>query len=126
MTSANSMSQATDSEYSSSTGHTTKSSSQSQMHGLSQFQSQSRLDGPSPLPLHPKETPADRSKPFRRKSFSEFSYLHQPEAPFDVHVVAPDERFIQDWLPLVFSGYDINIVDTFVKQLRDDGTLRFL
>lgn len=109
MTSANSMSQGTDSEYSNSTGHTTKSSPQSQMHCLSQFQSQS----------------VQPSKPFRRKSFSEFSYLHQPEAPFDVIVVPPDEWFIQDWLPLVFSGYDIDIVDTFVKHLRDDGTIFF-
>jgi hypothetical protein len=65
-----------DSEYSNSTGQTTKASSQSQIHGLQQFQSQQRSDDHSRSPAHPS---GQRDKPFRRKSFSEFSYDHQPE-----------------------------------------------
>ena len=32
-----------------------------------------------------------------------------------------DKWMIKAWLPIVFSGYDYDVIDSFVAQLRDNG-----
>eukprot|EP00596_Hydrurales_sp_CCMP1899_P009800 CAMPEP_0119035564 /NCGR_PEP_ID=MMETSP1177-20130426/2648_1 /TAXON_ID=2985 /ORGANISM="Ochromonas sp, Strain CCMP1899" /LENGTH=1104 /DNA_ID=CAMNT_0006994003 /DNA_START=168 /DNA_END=3482 /DNA_ORIENTATION=- len=110
-----------DSEYSNSSGHTTKASSQSQIHGLQQFQSQQRTDDHQRSSAHPSD---QRDEPLRRKSFMESGHNHPPEegaATTYESRIPPDQCFIQNWLPMVFSGYDGDMVDTFIMHLRDDG-----
>ena len=83
------------------------------------------LDQSSLTPLHPPSPPGLSIPTTNPRSFQ--SELSDPEIllveeELSSQLVIPlDKWMIKAWLPIVFSGFDYDVIDSFVARLRDDG-----
>lgn len=63
-------------------------------------------------------TTGDRSF---QSELSDPEHQHTEDESASQHSIPLDKWMIKAWLPIVFSGFDYDVIDSFVAQLRDNG-----
>ena len=47
--------------------------------------------------------------------------MKPPEEDISLSYIPPHKWMIKAWLPMAFEGFDRNVIDYFIRKLRDDG-----